>query len=268
MSPHLVLFKWFIRFQIIALVSLVLLGAIYALAVWIGNSLLLQVSDPLVSIVAAVVVYGLFLVPFVWISARFIYASFSRYVSVEMNARLQGLAVETLRRMSVNPGSTRFAVRKGSSSAGVRRWPHRDTIVVGEQLMKDASDEEIMAILGHELGHIVRRHLTIRGALNALYFFGFLAVSYEAGRSHTAAVLSVAGFLALILAGNPLSWRMEYAADRFSAEKLGPNPMVSALEKLKVYYPDCVSLTHPPLSRRIRRIQALPIPSLTMPIPG
>ena len=129
-------------------------------------------------------------------------------------------------------------------------------------MMQDASDEEIMAILGHELGHIVKRHLTIRGAVNALYFFAFLAVIYEASLSHTEAVLSVAGFLALYLAGNPLNWRMEYAADKFSAERLGPNSMISALEKLKVYYPDCVSFTHPPLSRRILRIQALSITPL------
>jgi Zn-dependent protease with chaperone function len=263
MSPHPLLFKRFIRFQMITVVSLVVLGAIYALALWINSSLLLQVLEPAITIVANVVFYGLFLVPFVWITARFIFVNvFSRRVTVELKERLQRLAVETLRRMSINPGSTRFTVGKGSSSAHVRRWPHRDTIVVGEQLMQDASDEEIMAILGHELGHIVKRHLTIRGAVNALYFFAFLGVSYEAGRSHTAAVLSVAGFLALVLAGNPLNWRMEYAADKFSAERLGPNSMLSALEKLKVYYPDCISFTHPPLSRRIRRIQALSITPL------
>ncbi len=267
--PHQVLVKWFIRFQMVSVGSIVVLGAIYALGLWINSSLLLQVLVPAISIVAAVVFYGLFLVPFVWIVARFIFVSvFSRRVAVELKERLQRLAVDTLRRTSINPGSTRFTVGKGSSSAHVRRWLHRDTVVVGERLMKDASDEEIMAILGHELGHIVKRHLTIRGAVNTLYFFAFLAVSYEAGSSHTATILSVAGFLALYLAGNPLNWRIEYAADKFSAERLGSNSMISALEKLKEFYPDCVSFTHPPLSRRIRRIQALSITPLITHVYG
>ncbi len=172
------------------------------------------------------------------------------------------MAVETVGRMSVNPGSTRFNVRKRSSSALVRRSFFRDTIVVGEQLLKDASDAEIEGILGHELGHILKGHLGMRGALSVLYFFAFLAVGFEARQSHSTAVLGFAGLLALILAAIPLNWRVEYAADRFSAEKLGPTPIVSALVKLKVSNPDCISFTHPPLSRRIRRIQSLSITPL------
>jgi Zn-dependent protease with chaperone function len=258
-----ILMKRFIRFQMTTVVSLVVLGAIYALGLWINNDLLLEILDPVISTVATVVVYGIFLVPLVWIMARFIFVSvFSRHVAVELKERLQRLVVETLRRMNINPGSTRFSVGRRSSSAHVRRWPHRDTIFVGERLMRYGSDEEIMAILGHELGHILKRHLSIHGAMNVLYFFGFLAVSYEAESSHAAAVLSVAGFLALVLAGIPLNWRMEYTADKFSAERLGPNSMVSALKKLQVFSPDCVSFTHPPLSRRMRRIQSLSITPL------
>lgn len=269
MSPHPVLFKWFIRLQMITVVSLVVVGALYALSLWINNDLLLRLLDPLVSIVATVVFFGLFVVPFVWIVGRFIFVTFfSRHVAAELEERIQRLAVETLHRMSINPGNTRFVVRKRSSSASVRRWPSRDTIAVGEQLLQNASDGEIMGILGHELGHILKRHLSIRGALNSAYFFAFLAVSYEAGRSHAAAVLSVAGLLGLFLAGVPLNWRTEYTADKFSADKLGPSPMISALERMKMYYPDCASLTHPPLSRRIRRIQSLSISPLITHVYG
>jgi Zn-dependent protease with chaperone function len=261
--PHPILFKRFIRFQMITVVSLFVLGATYALGLWINNSLLLQALDPVISIVATVAVYGLFVVPVVWIAGRSIFVKvISRRVAVELKERLQRLAVETLRRMSINPGSTRFVVGKGSSSANVRRRLLRDTISVGDELMRDASDEEIMAILGHELGHILKRHLSIKGAWNVLYFFAFLAVIYMAGQSHSSAILATTSLLALILAGVPLNWRIEYSADRFSAEKLGPSPIVSALEKLKVFYPDCASFTHPPLSRRIRRIQSLSITPL------
>ncbi len=262
MSPHPLLFKRVIWFQMIAVVSLVVIGALYALGLWVNDSLLLRFLDPVISIVSTLAFY-VFLVPVVWILGRFIFVSvFSKRVPIELKERLQRLAVETLRRMSINPGSTRFTVRKRSSSASVRRSFFRDTIVVGEQLLKDASDAEIEAILGHELGHILKGHLGMRGALSVLYFFAFLAVGFEARQSHSAVVLGTAGFLALILAAIPLNWRVEYAADRFSAEKLGPSPIVSALERLKVFYPDCVSFTHPPLSRRIRRIQSLSIAPL------
>lgn len=260
MSPHPLLFKWVIRFQMITVVSIVALGALYALGLWLNNSLLLLVLDPIISIVSTVAFYGLFVVPFAWILGKFIFVkAFSGQLDIDLKERLQRLAVETLRRMNVNPGSTRFVVQKGSSSASTLRWGFKDTIRVGDQLLQSASDEEIMGVLGHECGHILKRHLTFRGARNVLYFFAFLATIYEADRSHAAAVLSIAGFLALYLAEIPLSWRIEYSADGFSAEKLGPGPMVSALERLKMFSPDCVSFTHPPISKRIRRIRSLSI---------
>ena len=263
MSPHPVLLKWIIRFQMIAVVGLVVLGALYALGLWLNNGLLLSVLDPIISIVSTFAFYGLFVVPFVWILGKSIFVKvLSGQVDIDSKERLQRLAVETLRRMNVNPGATRFVVQKRSSSASTLRWRFKDTIRVGDQLLQSASDEEIIGVLGHECGHVLKRHLTFKGARNVLYFFAFLAAIYEADRSHAAAVLSIAGFLSLYLAEIPLSWKMEYAADRFSAEKLGPGPMVSALEKLKVFSPDCMSFTHPPLSKRIRRIQSMSITPL------
>lgn len=263
MSPHPVLFKWFFRFQIITVVSIVVLGAVYALGLWLNSSLLLLVLDPIISIVSTGAFYGLFLVPAVWIVGKLVFVNvFSRQVDMELKERLQRLVFETLRRMNIDPKKTRFVVHNRSSSASVRGGLTRDTVAVGEQLLLVASDEEIMGILGHEFGHVVKGHMSIRGVLGVVYFLAFLAVGYGAERSHAAAVLSLAGFFGLILAGVPVFWRTEYAADSFSAEKLGPGPIVSALERLKVFYPDCASFTHPPLSRRIRRIQSLSITPL------
>src|SRR5690242_2777631 len=157
MQPHPVLIKRIVWFQMILVVSMVILGSLYALGLWINNGLLLYFLDPVIYAVATVIFYGFFVIPVAWILGRFIILKIlsRKPVVIELRERLQRLAVETLRRMSINPGSTRFVVRKGSSSASVRRRRHRNTIAVGEKLMKDASDEEIMAILGHELGHIL-----------------------------------------------------------------------------------------------------------------
>jgi Zn-dependent protease with chaperone function len=263
MSPHPVLMKQFIRFQMITVVSWVVLGAVYGLGLLLNYTFLLNVLDPIISIVANVGFYGLFVVPIGWIIGKFIFVkAFSRHVDIELKERLRRLVFETLSRMNINPKKTRFVVHNRSSSASVRRGPFRDTVAVGEQLLRDASDEEIMGILGHEFAHVLKGHLRIKGFWNVLSFFAFLAIVYRAAVSHSAAILGVTGLLALFLAGIPLNWRIEYSADRFSAEKLGPTAIVSALKRLRMFYPDCVSFTHPPLSRRIRRIQSLSITPL------
>jgi Zn-dependent protease with chaperone function len=264
MPSHPVLIKRVVWLQMILVTIMVILGVLYALGLWINNGLLLYVLDPMISAVAIGWFYGLFLIPVVWIVGRFVFLRvFSRRpVAVELRERLQRLATETLSRMSVNPGNRRFVVGKRSGSASVRRSRSRDTVRVGEQLMQAASDDEIMGVLGHELGHILKGHMWMKGTWTVPYVFAYLAVSYEAAKSHYAAIIGLASLGALILVGIPLNWRIEYAADQFSAERLGAKPMVSALERLKMTNPDCVSFTHPPLSKRIRRIQALRIAPL------
>jgi len=270
MLSHPVLIKRIVWLQMILIVSMVILGALYALGFWINNSLLLYVLDPMISAVAIAWFYGLFLVPVAWIVGRFIFVrAFSRRpVAIELRERLQRLAMETLSRMSVNPGNTRFVVGKRSGSASARRSRARDTIRVGEQLMQAASDDEIIGVIGHELGHILKGHMWKKGAWTGLYVLAYLAISYQATQSHFATIIGLASLAALILAGIPISWRIEYAADQFSAERLGAKPIVSALERLKMTNPDCVSFTHPPLSRRIRRIQDLAMTPLITHIYG
>jgi Zn-dependent protease with chaperone function len=264
MLSHPVLVKRVVWLQMILVASMVVLGALYALGLWINNSLMLYILDPMISAVATAWFYGLFLIPVAWIVGRFIFLRvFSRRpVAIELRERLQRLAGETLSRMSVNPGNTRFVVGKSSGSASVRRSHSRDTIRVGEHLMQSASDDEIIGILGHELGHILKGHMWKKGAWTGLYVLAYLAISYEAAQSHFATIIGLAGLAALILVGIPINWRIEYSADKFSAERLGAKPMVSALERLRMTNPDCVSFTHPPLSRRIRRIQTLSIAPL------
>ena len=269
MSPHPVLLKRFIRFQMITVVSIVVLGVLYALGLWLNNGLLLSVLDPLISIVANVAFYGLFLLPAVWILGKFVFVKvFSRQVDIELKERLQRLAVETMHRMGVNQGDSRFVVSRGSSSASARSNFGKDRIVVGDRLLQESSDEEVIGVLGHEIGHVLKKHVYVKGLFRLLYVAGFLAVTSEAARSRPATILGVTAYLAIVLAEIPLSWRLEYSADRFSAEKLGPNPIASALEKLKVFYPDCASFTHPPISRRIKRIRSLSITPLITHVYG
>ena len=268
MSRHLLLVKRFIWFEMIAVVSLVVLGALYALGLWLNNSLLLPVLDPIISMVTTVVSYAL-LVVLVWILGRFIFFKvFSRPVDVELKERLQRLAVETMHRTGVIQRDSRFVVKRGSSSASARSNFGRDRIIVGDRLLQEASDEEVIGVLGHEIGHVIKKHVYVKGLFRLIYVVGFLALANEATQSRPAIILSLTAYFATVLAEIPFSWKLEYSADRFSAEKLGPSPMVSALERLKLFYPDCVSFTHPPISRRIRRIRSLSITPLITHVYG
>lgn len=253
----------------ITIASIVALGVLYALGLWLNNSPLLSFLDPIISIEATVAFYGLFLVPAIWLLGRFVFVKvFSRKVDIGLKERLQRLAVETMHRMGVNQRDSRFVVSRGSSSASARSNFGKDSIVVGDRLLQQASDEEVIGVLGHEIGHVLKKHVYIKGLFRLIYVAGFLALTSVAARSRPTTIVGVTAYLAIVLAEIPLSWRLEYTADKFSAEKLGPNPMVSALERLKVFYPDCASFTHPPISRRIRRIRSLSITPLITHVYG
>jgi Zn-dependent protease with chaperone function len=233
-------------------VSLFVLGVLYALDYWVSNWLV----SPLVN--AGLVAVGwlftiIFAVSIFQVTVKFVLPALSRKPrSPESKDRLSRLALETLQRMSANP-KVRFVVGKRFSGAYVRK----DRIVVGERLLEGSSDEEIIGVVGHEVGHVLKRHKMVRGFTSFATFVAFMAVFILAGQSDFAARLGITTIAGFALVGMPLNWKLEYAADVFAAERLGANTMVLALEKLRATNYDGVSFSHPPLSRRIRRIQTL-----------
>src|SRR6266571_1733401 len=105
MRSHPILLKRFIRIQMTAVVTLVILGALHSASLWTSTSSLLPLLDPAISMMATIVFFILFLVPVGWIAVRLTVRVTSRKpVAAELKERLQGLAVETLGRMRVNPG--------------------------------------------------------------------------------------------------------------------------------------------------------------------
>jgi Zn-dependent protease with chaperone function len=264
MRPHPGLVKRFIWVQMVLMIVLVILGVFYTLGIWTNSSFSL-VLDPAISYVATVA-FTLFIVAFLWILVSYFVRMFSRKpVAEEMRERLGRLANETMRRMSFNQ-RLRLVVAKRSRSAGVSKARGGTKITVGERLLQEASDEEVTGILGHEMGHVMKKHLYLKGFSTLISIILFFVVLGEAGESRPSIILGVTVILAFSLAMIPLNWRLEYAADRVAAERLGTNPVISALERLRIMSFDGVSFTHPPLSRRIRRIQLLWMPPFQVPI--
>ncbi|PMQ00866.1 MAG: peptidase [Dictyoglomus sp. NZ13-RE01] len=111
------------------------------------------------------------------------------------------------------------------------------------------SHEEILAVLAHELGHNVKKHIPKIIILSSLFYTAYIYFVYFLYKSPLISqafsveknftlivysfifVSSIAYFISPII--NAISRKFEYEADRFSKELLGtPKPLISALKRL------------------------------------
>jgi len=154
-------------------------------------------------------------------------------------------------------------------------------IVLFDTLIKDLDEEEIVAVLAHEVGHYKKKHTTtgmILGTLQTaitLYLFslfvGMDSFAMALGGEEASFHLGLVAFgilyspisLLLGLGNNALSRRHEYQADRFARENYFANYLVSSLKKLSknnlsnlTPHPAYVFVhySHPPLLQRIRAL--------------
>ncbi len=130
------------------------------------------------------------------------------------------------------------------------------TIYLSASLIAKLPLREILATLGHELGHL---------KLRRRFFLEFLAtIAMVVGAALVLAfstvpiVVQIFEVALLMLLVNVVSWRNEYNADLESAKALGPEGLISVLEWLKAESTtDEGSETHPPLGDRIDRLVKL-----------
>lgn len=154
-------------------------------------------------------------------------------------------------------------------------------IVLFDTLIKDLEEEEIVAVLAHEVGHYKHKH-TISGFLlgtiqTALMFYlfslfvGLDSFSIALGGSEASFHLGLLAFGVLyspisLLTGlgtNAFSRHNEYQADGFAKEKYNAGSLISSLKKLSknnlsnlTPHPVYVFFhySHPPLLQRIRSL--------------
>ena len=155
-------------------------------------------------------------------------------------------------------------------------------IVLYDTLQKELTEEEIVAVLAHEIGHYKKKHVLI-SLIFSIILTGFMlflfslvvnspALSQAMGSDTTSFHLGLIVFgilyspLALVvgLLTNFISRRNEFAADRFVRENFRPEVLAETLKKLSVKnlsnmmpHPAYVFFhySHPPLLSRLEKLE-------------
>ncbi len=224
-----------------------------------------------------------FTLAFSWAYPTWIAPLFNRFEPLErrtLRARLETLLARSGFRsdgMFVMDGSR----RSGHGNAYFTGFGRSKRIVFFDTLLEGLSDEEIEAVLAHELGHFSRRHVAKRLALSAVlslvslallgwlarqdWFYTGLGVDGRSPALALALFLLVAPAFTVFLRplAAALSRRQEFEADDFAARQVGAEVLISALVKL--YRDNASTLTpdpwysafhhsHPPAPVRIRHL--------------
>jgi len=116
-------------------------------------------------------------------------------------------------------------------------------VAVSSGLALNMSDDELKAVLAHEVGHIANGDMLattlLQGLMNTfVYFVARLIARPVMERNYWMgfALYMVLQFILSILAMIPICWfsrKREFGADAYAAEALGAQHMISALQKLE-----------------------------------
>lgn len=236
---------------------------LYAWLVWSGFSLLM------------LVLYPTFIAP--------LFNRFTPLAQGALRARIEALLARTgfaSNGIFVMDGSR----RSSHGNAYFTGMGRAKRIVFFDTLLKELDDEEIEAVLAHELGHFRRRHITQRMIFSFALTLGFLYLLgqlldqawFYAGLGVSQPGTAVALVLFTLVMpvftfvftplSSLLSRRHEYEADAFAATEARADALVSALVKL--YRDNASTLTpdpmhsafydsHPPAALRIGHLKGL-----------
>jgi heat shock protein HtpX len=127
------------------------------------------------------------------------------------------------------------------------RGPNRAVVCATSSLMQTLTPDELEAVIGHEIGHVVHRDVlmssiaaTLAGAISYIGQFALFSTLYGGNRNRNGGSPLLLAAIILVPLGATfvqlgISRNDEYSADEYGA-KLTRNPgaLVSALEKISV----------------------------------
>ncbi|TLY16697.1 MAG: protease HtpX [Nitrospirae bacterium] len=168
---------------------------------------------------------------------------------------------------------------------------NKSMVAVSTGLLNNLDEQEVRAVLAHEMGHVYNGDMftttVLAGLMNTFVYFISRWVYRNLAERNAALAFGVYIFLQLVLsflAMIPISWfsrRREFAADAFSAKVYGREAMISALQSIdrwvkraQIEYSTQDALatmkisgkssgflhlfaTHPPIEERVAALQKL-----------
>lgn len=197
-------------------------------------------------------------------------------LSIEKYARKIGFEIENI---FVIDGSKRST----KSNAYFSGFGKQKRITLFDTLINDLHEDEIVAVLAHEVGHYKRNHILINLSVSLILtgFTLFLLsifvnnpnLSLAIGVSQPSFHAGLIGFVLLYspisaitgLAMNYLSRKFEFQADDYAKETFAAQPLITSLKKLSknslsnlTPHPAYVFMnySHPPLAKRIQNLRA------------
>jgi len=198
-----------------------------------------------------------------------------------LRKQIEEFAVKTgfkLKNIYVIDGSKRST----KANAYFSGFGPRKRIVLYDTLQNELTDEEIVAVLAHEIGHYKKKHilftLILSVLLTGLMLFLFSLVVNNPSLSLALGAQTTSFHLGLIVFGilyspisliigifsNYVSRKNEFEADRFVRENFKPEILANALKKLSVKnlsnmmpHPAYVFFhySHPPLLSRLEKLE-------------
>jgi len=171
-------------------------------------------------------------------------------IEPELKQRLQNLGNHVQALMSPTLPVKFFVGRMSYNAFTAKRG-----IVIGEKILRHSTDEEVEAIIAHELAHTVNNDRWKRQLLIIAGLVPVLAVVFS---SFTRSSIILAGTLwsVLVFLSIPFNWKIEYDADLKAARYIGFGAMTRSLEMLQAKLYGSISFTHPPLAKRIERLRS------------
>ncbi len=173
--------------------------------------------------------------------------------------------------------------RSTKSNAYFSGFGKQKRVTLFDTLINDLNQDEIVAVLAHEVGHYKRNHIIINMIMSilvsgfTLYILSLfvntpelsLAIGVERVSFHAALIgftllySPISTITSLVL--NFLSRKFEFQADDYAKETYDASPLISSLKKLSknnlgnlTPHPLYVIMnySHPPLAERIRNLKA------------
>lgn len=131
---------------------------------------------------------------------------------------------------------------------------NRAMVAISSGLVLNLSDDEVRAVLAHEMGHVSNGDMLaitlLQGLMNTFVYFLARQIArpvMERNRFAGFMVYMALQFLFSILAMIPICWfsrRREFRADAFAAHAVGAEPMVRALQKIDAIAQQTLNVQH------------------------